>query len=424
MRIKLTIITFLFTVFTAGALEFDIQEINLPGEDLVVHDIYAINGTILARAWNTIYKSTDDGTSWYKTLESETKINKLKAVDGHRIFVVGDNGLVLRSMDYGETWIDFSIEGDSKIIDISCNEIKDLFAITPNRLVYHSPYSGLKWNAYDTGIDVGLDFVQFANGNYRFGGDNYKSGETQKVGSGTWDYKSLPLFKFINSNLVQSVIFRDATYHNFNLRPFIIDSKYCFTFFNSYHNTEGHENYLSLSLGQDIFMLRNGSYQYASYKSAQTEPVEIFTAHNNFIILDQISNVQFRHIDTLTNHLENRIPVYKFKFKKEKLNLSKLYSGNSDNDAVYAGSDSSRIYKINVIETPLISSIREDARKYYNQYQNTLIIDKSITKTEIYDYMGRRVYSGEIRNLELESGIYFIVLKHRNGVVKDKVLIQ
>ena len=141
---QIKILFFFLSFSSTFSLDYDMQEITLPYESLDIQDISVYNETILCRAENKIYRSEDDGKSWEIVFDAPRKINHFYSLDAHTMFVVGDSGMVYRSMDYGNNWFNLSIDTKLSLRRIAAKDYSDCLVITAKRYVFHNMSSFFK----------------------------------------------------------------------------------------------------------------------------------------------------------------------------------------------------------------------------------------------------------------------------------------
>jgi hypothetical protein len=156
---------------------------------------YGNTCTVLTQEWDpslsahrSVFWRTDDaGLTWREQNPSDNletynfssfavfRINKVDQVDSLVAYAVGDSGLILRTVDAGNTWQKLSCPVSSDLIDINCNSISEGIIV------------GLGQDVILTLSEAGWDTVHFVpsgffgtevchsygNGKYRVFGQNF-----------------------------------------------------------------------------------------------------------------------------------------------------------------------------------------------------------------------------------------------------------
>lgn len=177
------------SISTATTLPFENDNIKM---ELVtssapssIRDIFFFNAsTGIAVSYDgKVYKTTDNGVSWnvkYTNPIVNQPFYQILFVDANVGYVVGGSnscggtgcippgGLILKTIDGGNTWTPVLQQPSVELISISSNSLGDLFAIsngTKGR-IYKSINAGVNWTTVDS-VDIHLQRINF-NGNFGF----------------------------------------------------------------------------------------------------------------------------------------------------------------------------------------------------------------------------------------------------------------
>lgn len=135
---------------------------------MIEKSVYAIeiclNGDILAGVNAGIYKSTDNGETWYEVYFEVGNIVTIFSLSNGYVFAGGVDNLqgILRSTNFGETWdtvFIFPGYGEEYLYSMTISPEGNIYAGTYNMFgpsgIYHSTDMGDSWEAVDfTGNDV------------------------------------------------------------------------------------------------------------------------------------------------------------------------------------------------------------------------------------------------------------------------------
>lgn len=116
----------------------------------------------------TIIKSTDSGFSWNNIskslIGSKTNLNKIRFSSSNTGYIVGDSGVILKTTDQGEIWIDTYYNDSADIKDINCMDNNTIYCIGKGFL--KTTNGGSNWIKYPVSIDNlrSMDFVNVNTG--------------------------------------------------------------------------------------------------------------------------------------------------------------------------------------------------------------------------------------------------------------------
>lgn len=407
-KTKIIILFFFCCISGLYAIDFDLEEITLPYDNLDLQELYVTNSTITCRSGNKIYKSTDDGISWDIVLDSKQKINQFYSLNPHTMFVVGDSGLVYQTMDYGNTWIDLSLKTDSSLVQIAAKDNSDFLVLTNKQFVFHKDDSFPDWitfnNYYDKTI---LQSVVYAENKYFFGGrSNYVRTEVTQEGD-TYDEFNFPAFEFKDNIITNYTIDHNYVGIDDSLKLFNLDNKlYC---------SSVYDNRTCVSRNK-IFSIYDQNASNVFWFDRIVKP---------FIIKDQF----FFFMKSLKVISYDTLPATKWPIRSDtiSLNIDKINDVFSQRDSLfYITSNNSRIYKLRLKET--ISNVENKTENsLISQQGNQLFFDTRITEFAIYNYLGAQIISNNsygTNGINLKFGVYIISYKYQNSYFTKKILID
>jgi phage pi2 protein 07 len=394
------------------SIEYDLDVITLPYDSLNIEDIVVSNFTILARSGNTIYKSTDDGENWKIAFESELKVNQLYSKDPHTILLVGEKGMVYRTMDYGENWLDESVEDKYDINMIAAKDYSNYLAIAQNRWVYYKDNQFSNWKTYDYYTTVHLSTLEYAEDKYYFGG-----GSTSR----DYYYRNEHYFEFTMGLAAFNGISFDGfrigyTWGDYDrVRKRNSDSLRLFSINNIIYATTTDYNDSYVTAGKD-FMFNYEEY-YDLYKIKNDVVVGLLNYSDTIYVFSRKGMVEIVTKEDLSRKGSNK--------ESYKLNIDHVNQIKNPYDKViYLSSNNSRIYKMSIYEP--ISSIQLETNNLVKQYNDRLWVDNEVEIIGVYNYIGQKLnIKFESNNfIEFNPGIYYISFEYRHETYNHKIMVN
>lgn len=392
------------------SMEYDLDVITLPYDSLNIEDIVVSNFTILARSDNTIYKSTDDGENWKIAFESDLKVNQLYSKDPHTILLVGEKGMVYRTMDYGETWLDESVDTDSTLIKVAARNYQDYIALAETRWLYHKFSPDKEWLAVNTRAAVYLSTLIEYQDSYYYGGGFLESDESR--GNDHIYNFSQPRYKYTFGEIISSDPINKIFSTNKSQRDkYRTDSL----------------NLLTSNNIQYITVMRNGFSAISSYDILVLELVPILSIKNKVTgILNSNDTVYvFGRSGEIVVAKESEFGVsYKTEIERKELGFNVNAIVSKENKTIYLASNNSRIYKMSIYEP--VSSIQVETNNLIKQYNDVIWIDDKVEIIGVYNYIGQKLNVTKISNnyLEFKQGIYYLSFKHKNKIYNHKIMVN
>ena len=203
MKKHIIILIIIFTTQLYAEKQIELTPIVLPYDSLNIDEVYGYGATIIARSGNTIYHSTDDGASWEIALESETKLNQLYSKDPHTVFAIGDSGLVYRTMDYGTTWIDESVDTDLDLVTMAAKDAIDYLTLTNKELGFYREATDMDYEKISTLSEIEQSSIIFQDSVYIFGGGYSLTYDFYFRGTDYYEYY-LPEFSFNGETVIKN----------------------------------------------------------------------------------------------------------------------------------------------------------------------------------------------------------------------------
>jgi len=393
-------------------MEYDLDVITLPYDSLNIEDIVVSNFTILARSGNTIYKSTDDGTNWKIAFNSELKVNQLYSKDPHTILLVGEKGMVYRTMDYGETWLDESVEDKYDINMIAAKDYTNYLAIARNRWVYYKESLQSDWKTYDYYTNVHLSTLVNAEDKYYFGGgSNFRD----------YYYRNEHYFEFT----MDVASFNGNTFKGFRIG---------YTWGDYDRVTKRNADSLRLyNLNDTLFASTvdyNDSYVTAGkgFEFNYEDYYDLFKIKNDVVIgLLNYSDSIYIFSRKGIVEIVTKSDLSRKGSNKESYDLKINFVNQINNPyskVIYLSSNNSRIYKMSIYEP--VSTIQVETNNLIKQYNNRLWVDNEVEIIGIYNYIGQKQNINRSSNnyLEFKQGIYYLSYKYRNNIYNHKIMVN
>lgn len=409
MKIYITTIFIFFLSFALKAEKMiDITPLKLPYDSLTIKEIYAYNSTILVRSANTIYKSTDDGLNWKIAFESSKKINQFYSSDPHTIFIVGDSGLVYRTFDYGESWIDLSYKNDQSFTGIAAKDFDNYLIISSNRAFINDVNSlNGKLIPLDFVSDIPLYQIIYSVDKYYFYGTKRKEYFTDYYGMSrvnlflTYNIYDGEKVNSTNSLYIKGVTDDYPYVETDSLRLF--PSKY--GIYHSAVNSKIGGSGINLNDGvQDIFFYDNNQIFFGKDNiisvDENMEKTNLFSREGLWVRITTDSLIHFEYKDGFKDSR---------KLEHQDLNIKPINSVfKTDSNSYYISSNNSTIYK--AVFTDVKSNVKNYNEKTPLIFGNMLLLKDNIKLISIYDYMGISVDYQKIDDYtyKLPRGLNFI----------------
>lgn len=165
------VLTFLFLIFTVTHAQQWVQTRG-PGGG-TVYDMLEKNGTILAATSLAVFRTTDNGDTWTRSitgLPPQGGATEYLAATTNNIFVAGFSGSVYKSADNGITWANMPDAASLFILDIFASH-DTLYLGLYGGGVARSVNEGVTFELINTGFPASAYVVSFAQvGQYLFAG--------------------------------------------------------------------------------------------------------------------------------------------------------------------------------------------------------------------------------------------------------------
>lgn len=152
-----------------------------------------------------VYRTYNGGTTWdtctFPVIEA---IIELRNIDDSLLIVAGNNGLLVRSTDYGNTWNLSPNHPCQNLLDITFSGIDTIIAIEGNNnsRVFYTHDGGYTW---DTCIGIGNNLlmdVSLNNNKIGFAGSRYSGIYYTNNGGVSWQQRVTPNFTFELTSLI------------------------------------------------------------------------------------------------------------------------------------------------------------------------------------------------------------------------------
>lgn len=422
MKILLTtFLLFIISLSLRAEKKIDITPIKLPYDSLILKDIYASKSNILVRSENTIYRSSDNGDNWNIVFESTKKISQLYALDSLTAFIVGDSGMVYRTYDFGESWVNFTSNEDQNFKGIAAKDSANYMIISEFRAYIHKKDStNLIPLAYVS--DIPLYNIIYSSNKYYFHGLKKKETNTDEMGNENV-ILFLPYNVFDGEKLEQ--------YNSLEIQA-IADHPYTTTdslrlFSSNYGVYHSAVNKYSKDAGINLNRGINSIFYF--------DVVAILFQNDNIIHVDEYQgNTSFfsREGIWVTTSLESLLNPkfdgqslnYYNKLEHQNLNIKPINSvSRKDSNSFYIASNNSTIYRADF--TDVITSVEIDKSVPIRVHGNILSFDDKVDILSIYNYMGIPVNYTPITDTmyRIPKGLNFITYSTNSVVSTMKVLV-
>jgi len=140
-----------------------------------------------------IARSTDQGETWEKQhFLTGIALNDIIFIDYYTGFAVGEQGAILKTTDAGETWKQISITSTSNLNAIAATGLDNIWAVGDNSLILHSTDSGETWEQENILSVTNIQLTDIAfRGNLGYFTGNYGTiYKTENYGV-TWNKQTL-----------------------------------------------------------------------------------------------------------------------------------------------------------------------------------------------------------------------------------------
>lgn len=419
VKILITLVLlFISSLSLQAEKKIDITPIKLPYDSLMLKDIYAFNSTILVRSGSKIYKSSDNGINWKIAFDSKKKINQLYSQDPHTIFIVGDSGLVYRTFDYGDSWINISHNTNQNLLRMAAKDYENYMVITGNR-AYINNINSLHGALIPLNYisDIPLYNIIFSNDKYYFHGSRKKEEyydyyRVERVNIffpyNIYDGEKLTQ---LNSLVVRTLKVNPDTETD---SLWLFPSKY-----GIYHTKVlNHDNSSDAVLCPGP---RNEDY----YDDSSIE----FNKDNIKFVDEYLENTTFftRQGFWVTVRTDTLLkPAHRpyTRLEHQDLNIKPINSAfRTDSNSFYIASNNSTIYRVDI--SGGLSSVETDTSSPILLDGNILSFDNRVDILSIYNYMGVPVNYTNITEsrYRIPNGLNFVTYMMKGTVSTLKVLV-
>lgn len=117
-------------------------------------------GTGFNGGTGAIYKTEDGGASWVQAYSGTQRVNSFAAPDDMTIYAACDGGLLLRSIDGGDTWLELGNSGfTSRINSIVFSDAQNGWFVTAGGFVFRTVNGGDSWEQQNSPVQ-GATFIE------------------------------------------------------------------------------------------------------------------------------------------------------------------------------------------------------------------------------------------------------------------------
>jgi photosystem II stability/assembly factor-like uncharacterized protein len=158
-----------------------------------------------------IAKSTDRGNTWEKQyFSTQVAFNDILFIDHNTGFIAGEQGTILKTTNAGESWSQLTSGTTSQINAIAATEQNVIWAVGNNSIILNSVNEGETWQQINilTANNIILSDIAFRNHLGYFTGDYATVYKTEDYGE-TWNKQTLidysdSNFRFRSINLTEN----------------------------------------------------------------------------------------------------------------------------------------------------------------------------------------------------------------------------
>lgn len=150
------------------------------------------NPTFSEKAGNPDYK-------WQFPSLNSLRINTIEYLDNNLVFAAGEFGLIMKSTDGGQTWLNIENSFSETIfaMDIKGNKI---IICGNNGFIGISEDAGLTWNALTSNVTTSLRSIKFGKNNHIYASGAAKTSIFSNDGGNTWQTLTIPNAVVFNPN--------------------------------------------------------------------------------------------------------------------------------------------------------------------------------------------------------------------------------
>ncbi len=399
--------------------KIDVTPIKLPYDSLILKDIYAFNSTLLVRSGNTIYKSSDNGDNWKIAFESEKKINQLYSQDPHTIFVVGDSGMVFRTFDYGDSWIDISYPTLHNFTAIAAKSFEDYLIVTERTHIYKKDGIRSEIRAIESYSIIPLYSVVYYDTNYIFSGGFYRR---NYYASNAYRTEFLLPYYLYDGKKIKYEIAEQETSTTEQIGKYQTDSLNFFysengLFFNVVNNNQGgiildRAVDLIFDVGGRGVVLRNDRIMFVDNPD---ENIYLFSREGYWATY----NVSY--------YINNGISknMYLDDLEHQHLGMTPINSVyKRDSNSYYISSNNSTIYRADFSD--VISRVEDKSSNYIKINGSVISFDLDVDSFLVYNYMGIPVSFTKLSDsrYRLSHGLNFVTYSVDEKTTTIKVVVM
>lgn len=142
------------------------------GPDKPFLDVFFLDGRrgFAVGAYGYFFATRDGGKSWQNfggRLENPDRLhlNAISQVTGGAMFVVGETGIIFRSTDEGETWLQIESPYEGSLFGVSgTGNVNEVMVLGLRGHMFRSEDLGKNWEQVDAGVEATLNFATSATG--------------------------------------------------------------------------------------------------------------------------------------------------------------------------------------------------------------------------------------------------------------------
>jgi photosystem II stability/assembly factor-like uncharacterized protein len=190
---------------TDGGSKWDVVESKSLSQYNDLHFNDSQNGIIVGKSVSPngalVKKTTNGGLSWIDNIIEEGSGINACEVKGNMAIVVGENGLLYRSIDGGNSWVKIDLGTEANLTDVCAIDENNLWLCGSNGVIMQSTDGGLHWLASDVDETVwfqSIDFTDESRGLAVTSGGQAKIYYTENKGS-SWNVIHTTALDYVNT---------------------------------------------------------------------------------------------------------------------------------------------------------------------------------------------------------------------------------
>jgi len=369
-----------------------------------------------------IARSIDQGEKWDKKyFPTKVALNDIIFIDHDTGFAVGEQGTILKTVDAGEHWSQIPVTTTSHINAVAATGLDNIWAVGDNSLILHSTDAGETWEQKNILPENDRQLTDIAfRGNLGYFTGNYATVYKTEYWGVIWNKQIIDEGANLSTIIYNSInIMENKTY--------LASSIFNLSSNNSLYSTEDQGNWMFVSdLGFGCYypFFLNDNVGYVTFVQ-----IAVGSSMDNIIILKTINGGK--------NWTMEEIRIYPYFPSSQGIGYrpSKI---KMINETLGYAIFSQVLFKIPAPSPVGINKIRGNAQLHISQTtDNELVLNSEsnpIQAIEIFDTLGKKLINKQWQNQvrgatininNLHKGVYMIKVTHSDNTISiNKFLIR